>query len=101
MEWIPVFSLIVLVATIGTFIMSVSAYVMFKIKESRKRVHSTRRSARVDAEVVAPAEPSAARGVPTGNAGTARPAGDRLVQYKPSGYNSNTQRTGEEPVAWR
>ncbi len=34
MELIPVFSLIVLVATVATFILAIGAYVMFRIRES-------------------------------------------------------------------
>ncbi len=101
MEWIPVFSLIVLVATIGTFIMSVSAYVMFKIKERRKQVRAPRRAPRVDAEVVAPELAAPPHGAPPRHAGQTRGSGQRLVQVAPNAHNDGGQRKDGEPVAWR
>ncbi len=58
MELIPVFSLIVLVATAGTFVLAVGAYVMYKVREKRER--RDRRTSegpppqRLEAEVVTP-----------------------------------------------
>jgi hypothetical protein len=100
MEWIPVFSLIVLVATIGTFIMSVSAYVMFKIRERRKQARVPRRTAHVDAEIVSPDGPAPSQATAPQYAGQTRGTGQRLVQYTPPAYNDN-QRKDKEPVAWR
>ena len=54
MELIPVFSLIVLVATIGTFILAVGAYIMFRLRESRHKGNPTRASATYEADVYAP-----------------------------------------------
>jgi hypothetical protein len=54
MELIPVFSLIVLVATIGTFILAVGAYIMFRVRESRKRPGQPRGATTYEADVFAP-----------------------------------------------
>jgi hypothetical protein len=54
MELIPVFSLIVLVATIGTFILAVGAYVMFRVRESRSRPRPQLASTSFEADVFAP-----------------------------------------------
>jgi hypothetical protein len=53
MEFIPVFSLIVLVATIGTFILAVGAYIMFRVRESRG-MPKQRSSTSYEADVFAP-----------------------------------------------
>jgi len=101
MEWIPVFSLIVLVATIGTFIMSVSAYVMFKIRERKKQAMAPRRATRIDAEIVAPEMQARAQTVPPRQATPPRSSGQRLVQYTPPAYDQGGQSDNQEPVAWR
>jgi hypothetical protein len=54
MELIPVFSLIVLVATIGTFILAVGAYIMFRVRESRNRRGQQRSATAYEADVFAP-----------------------------------------------
>ncbi len=54
MELIPVFSLIVLVATIGTFILAVGAYIMFKVRESRGAHVRQRVSTSYEADVFTP-----------------------------------------------
>lgn len=54
MELIPVFSLIVLVATIGTFILAVGAYVMFRLREARYKGAPVRTPETFDADVFAP-----------------------------------------------
>jgi len=54
MELIPVFSLIVLVATIGTFILAVAAYVMFRFKERRGQEPRPHFPAAFEAEVITP-----------------------------------------------
>jgi hypothetical protein len=54
MELIPVFSLIVLVATIGTFILAVGAYIMFRVRESRNTPGQKRTSPSYEADVFAP-----------------------------------------------
>ena len=54
MELIPVFSLIVLVATIGTFILAVGAYIMFRVRESRRTPEQKRTATSYEADVFAP-----------------------------------------------
>jgi hypothetical protein len=56
MELIPILSLIILVATISTFIMAISAYVMYKIRESKGRIANSPAQATYEAELIAPAE---------------------------------------------
>ena len=39
MELIPILSLIILVATISTFILAVGAYILYKIRERKGRMY--------------------------------------------------------------
>ncbi len=57
MEIIPILAFIVLVATIGTFIFSIGAYILFKIRESKGRVEKEAKQEAVEAELVS-AEPT-------------------------------------------
>ncbi|MBU0561519.1 MAG: hypothetical protein KJ799_17700 [Bacteroidetes bacterium] len=52
MELIPILSLIILVATISTFILAVGAYILYKIRE--KNVASSSQPSSIPAELVAP-----------------------------------------------
>lgn len=54
MELIPVFAFIVLVATIATFIFSLAAYILYKIREKRGRFTETAPHQAFKAELVAP-----------------------------------------------
>lgn len=54
MELIPILSLIVLVATISTFILAVGAYVLYKIRERKGRVASAPAPAAIEAELITP-----------------------------------------------
>ncbi len=54
MELIPVFSLIVLVATVGTFILAVGAYIMFRVRESKGGTRQQRVPVSYEADVFAP-----------------------------------------------
>ncbi len=54
MELIPILSLIVLVATMSTFILAVGAYVLYKIRERKGRVSQAPQPAAIDAELIAP-----------------------------------------------
>ncbi len=54
MELIPVFSLIVLVATVATFILAIGAYVMFRIRESSGRGARPALPENYDADVFVP-----------------------------------------------
>lgn len=55
MELIPILSLIVLVATMSTFILAVGAYVMYKIRERKGRVSQAPQPAAIEAELITPA----------------------------------------------
>jgi len=59
MELIPILSLIVLVATMSTFILAVGAYVMYKIRERKGRVSQAPQPATIDAELITPASATA------------------------------------------
>jgi hypothetical protein len=54
MELIPVLSTIVLIATIMTFLLSIGAYILYKIRESRGVVASPPQPAWVTAEFLTP-----------------------------------------------
>jgi hypothetical protein len=53
MELIPILSLIILVATVSTFILAVGAYVLYKIRE-RKGVETAAQPSSIPAELLAP-----------------------------------------------
>lgn len=55
MELIPILSLIILVATISTFVLAVGAYILFKIRERRGQKVKEVKPASIPAELVAPA----------------------------------------------
>lgn len=54
MELIPILSLIILVATISTFILAVGAYILYKMRERKGKV-TPAQPATIPAELVAPA----------------------------------------------
>lgn len=54
MELIPILSLIILVATVSTFILAVGAYVLYKIRE-RKGKETAAQPSSIPAELIAPA----------------------------------------------
>lgn len=54
MELIPILSLIVLVATISTFILAVGAYILYKIRERKGRTSEAPQPSSIPAELVAP-----------------------------------------------
>jgi len=64
MELIPILSLIVLVATISTFILAVGAYVLYKIRERKGHVASAPAPASIEAELVTPSQTIAAQKEP-------------------------------------
>lgn len=55
MELIPILSLIILVATISTFMLSVGAYILYKIRERKGVSTSAQQPTALPAELVAPA----------------------------------------------
>ncbi len=55
MELIPILSLIILVATISTFMLAVGAYILYKLREKKGKVAQAPQPATVPAELLAPA----------------------------------------------
>lgn len=80
MELIPILSLIILVATISTFILAVGAYILYKIRE-RKGREAAAQPASVPAELVSPVPMMAEQGAP------------RTMQSR-----TVTRETAQEPV---
>lgn len=54
MELIPILSLIILVATIATFILAVGAYILYKIRERKGKTGVAEQQAFIQAELVTP-----------------------------------------------
>lgn len=54
MELIPILSMIILVATISTFILAIGSYVLYKVRESRSQKAAASRPAVYQAEVISP-----------------------------------------------
>lgn len=54
MELIPILSLIILVATISTFLLAVGAYILYKVRERKGSVAQAPQPAAIPAELVAP-----------------------------------------------
>lgn len=56
MELIPILSLIMLVATIATFVLAIGAYILYKIRERNGRLESENQKETVKAELVTPSQ---------------------------------------------
>ena len=54
MELIPILSLIILVATISTFILAVGAYILYKIRERKGKGGVAKRPDSIEAELITP-----------------------------------------------
>ncbi len=54
MELIPILSLIILVATISTFILSIGAYVLYKLREKKGKAAEQPKPETIPAELVTP-----------------------------------------------
>lgn len=54
MELIPILSMIILIATISTFILAVGSYVLYKVRERKAQVSAAPKPAIYQAEVVSP-----------------------------------------------
>ncbi len=54
MELIPILSLIILVATISTFILAVGAYILYKVRERKGKKTDAETPASIQAELVTP-----------------------------------------------
>lgn len=56
MELIPILSLIMLVATIATFVLAIGAYILYKIRERNGSLESENQKETVQAELVTPSQ---------------------------------------------
>ena len=56
MELIPILSMIILVATISTFLLAIGAYILYKVRERKGQEAVTQRQREIKAELVTPAE---------------------------------------------
>lgn len=56
MELIPILSLIILVATISTFILAVGAYILYKVRERKGKTTVAEKPAAIEAELVTPSK---------------------------------------------
>jgi hypothetical protein len=56
MELIPILSFIILVATISTFVLSIGAYVLYKIRESKGKLAVSPKPHAVEGELYAPSQ---------------------------------------------
>jgi len=88
MELIPILSLIILVATISTFILAVGAYILYKIRERKGALAQAPQPAAVPAELVAPAPLAAEQrvtqpGVRRTYTGEYSPTRDVGTEYQP------------------
>ncbi|MCS7052961.1 MAG: hypothetical protein NZM09_04420 [Ignavibacterium sp.] len=54
MELIPILSMIILVATISTFILAIGSYILYKVRERKAQAASVQRPAVYQAEVISP-----------------------------------------------
>ncbi len=103
MELIPVFSLIVLVATISTFILAVGAYIMFRVRESRYRPGPTRSAPTFDADVFAPEPiPPTTADDPTGGIVRRESVRDpRVMRFPRESLNPEENPSQNERRTWR
>lgn len=103
MELIPIFSLIVLVATLGTFVLAIGAYVMFRIRESRGRAGEPRVAPTYEADVMSPepVETVHPTAPPTGTPRRTFTPDEKLVQYTSDGYVPLKDKPAEERRRWR
>lgn len=100
MELIPILSLIILVATISTFILAVGAYILYKIRERKGVTAQAPQPAAVPAELIAPAPLMAEQRVVTPERRTFEsPAQQQEYGYeyqRQSGYGSQEEQRGPE-----
>ena len=84
MELVPILSLIVLVATISTFMLSIGAYVYYKMREKKGRTAKAAQPVAIEAELIAPAPLMGQRRF--GQTG--------LKTYAEEQYNEDSSQTG-------
>lgn len=84
MELIPILSLIILVATVSTFILAVGAYILYKVRE-RKGTRQAPQPSSIPAELVAPTPIIAEQHTATGLRRTfdvTVPTRERIIEYE-------------------
>ncbi len=100
MELIPILSLIILVATISTFILAVGAYILYKIRERKGIASQAPQPAAVPAELIAPAPLMAEQRVVTPERKTFESPGQQQeygYEYqRQSGYAPQEEQRGPE-----
>ena len=86
MELIPILSLIILVATISTFVLAVGAYILYKVRERKGKIAQTSQPAAIPGEMVAPsplmAEQGTTRATFAEKTGTGYATGQTAQQYQ-------------------
>lgn len=85
MELIPILSLIVLVATISTFILAVGAYILYKIRERKGKTAQAPQPSSIPAELIAPTPVIAEQHTGTGVRRTYEepyPTRERVTDYQ-------------------
>lgn len=90
MELIPILSTIILVATISTFILSIGAYILYKLRERKTTTSSKTGPAPVQAELVVPADVIPTR-VPS--SGIKQPEYQSPFTVQKPGYQVVTEKT--------
>ena len=102
MELVPILSLIVLVATIGTFILAVWAYIMFKVRERKGASSSGSETKSIEAEVVAPAEVvTREEGASSGSEHRVYRPEQKMMKYTSEGYVPISSPKSGESNKWR
>ena len=96
MELIPILSLIILVATISTFILAVGAYILYKVRERKGKQGVAEQPASIEAQLVTPtrvvAETRSTRRTATGGQIYTRGTSDE------SRYSTKTEESGMRPT---
>ena len=96
MELIPILSLIMLVATIATFILAIGAYILYKIRERNGRRDDTQEPETVPAELVTPSYLSGkSRDTYTGDLGR---KSKRYTEYQSSERQPRMRQTIVKPI---
>ena len=99
MELIPVFSLIVLVATAGTFILAVGAYVMYKLREKRERRDGPSRA--IPSQQSIEAEVHTPKLYVVNQQAQTPPQRGAAREFPPEGYGPAPSNPHEEQKTWR
>ncbi len=96
MELIPILSLIILVATISTFILAVGAYILYKIRERKGRTAQSAQPSAIPGELVAPVQLVGAQGETTRRTIIEERAPTRETMYETRRYSDVRENDGPE-----